>query len=154
MGYAAGLQYGSMDTFPSGEDIDGYYVEGLSLTVRDDSNTRVHVWSYAVGWSDDDASEDSLCPCLGGPSPPAFVGDDFYCESGRTGGNETEVWYEQDPLWDGDGTGTDCDTAGNPSYFVRDLGAAYSGPIEGRLLADQSTGNEDVGLTRMVLYVR
>ena len=46
------------------------------------------MWIYASGASDDkDHSGKYACPCAThpGPSPPAFVGNDYYCESGNVG---------------------------------------------------------------------
>lgn len=156
-GFARGLQKGNMDAFRlygGGEDtIDDPYVDGLSLTVQGDGG-REHVWSWAVGWSDTDNSENSICPCLGGQAPAPFVGEHFYCESGSLGAPQQSPWYTSDPLWDGDGTGSDCDTNGDPSWFVRTLPAPTSSALEVRLMADQESDNEDVGLLELELWVR
>lgn len=152
-GYVGAYQKGSMDTFV-GADVDGIYVDGVSITAAA-FDTTIHVWTYSVSWSDDDNTENSLCPCLGGVGSPAFVDANFTCESGNTTGPPSSaIWYVDDPLWDGDGTGTDCDTSGNPSFFQRSFVDTLSSPLEVRLQADQSTENEDVGVYRMELYVR
>ena len=46
-----------------------------------------HLWNYAVGFSDSNNFAGVNCPCnsvFAGRNPPAFVGSDYYCESGRT----------------------------------------------------------------------
>ena len=65
------------------------------------------------------------CPCATtpGPSPPAFVGDDHYCESGDVGTRDLSVYYLSDPLWDGSGCGNGngcCAQIGMP-WFYRKL---------------------------------
>ena len=51
------------------------------------------------------------CPCAThpGPPPPAFVGNDYYCESGDVRTPKGPPYYLSDPLWDGNGCtqGTD-----------------------------------------------
>ena len=43
------------------------------------------MWSYAVGHDDHRNTPNRNCPCTthGGPDPPVFVGNDYYCESGN-----------------------------------------------------------------------
>ena len=143
-----------MDSFHAGgATVESVYVDGVSITYTD-SGSRMHLWTYVVAWSDDDNSETSLCPCLGGIGTPAFVGSNFYCEGGTTGNSWSGGWYTGDPLWDGNGNGSNCDTPGDPSWFQRDLGQPTSSDIEIRLMADQATSNEDVGVYRMELFVR
>jgi hypothetical protein len=63
-------------------------------------------------------------------------------------------WATDDPLWDGSGAGTDCDTAGDPSRFAVALDDPVRGPLLVRILADQGSSNEDVGVTALELFVR
>ena len=64
--------------------LDEKYVDGISIT---SGNPRKHVWTYAVGLSDDYNYPCCNCPCAKhpGPDPPPFVGSHYYCESGNTG---------------------------------------------------------------------
>ena len=64
--------------------INGNYVDGISITL---GSSRKHVWTYAAGLSDNYDCKDYNSPCATTPgcSPPAFVGNDYYCESGDVG---------------------------------------------------------------------
>ena len=107
-GEAKGYQKGTPDAFVSkNPSLDGIYVDGVSITI---GSSRKHVWTYAIGISDDYNYPKWNCPCatVPGPSPPAFVGNDYYCESGDVGTYDLNSYYLSDPLWDGSG----C-TAGN-----------------------------------------
>ena len=66
-----------------------------------------YLWTYAAGLSDDYDYKDYNCPCstIPGPSPPAFLGNDYYCESGNVGTHDGVSYYLSDPLWDGSGCG-------------------------------------------------
>ena len=82
-GKAKGYQKGSTDAYHRNRhSLDDVHVDGTSITV---GSPRKHVWTYAAGYSD---GYDSVanCPCAAhpGPSPSAFVGNDYYCESGNT----------------------------------------------------------------------
>ena len=87
-GQARGYQYHTTDAFGrvviGATDINSY-VDGVSITY---GNPRHHLWTYASGVSDDyNLGGCCNCPCAKypGPNPPAFVGLDYYCESGITG---------------------------------------------------------------------
>ena len=76
--------------------LDEIYVDGISIT---SGNSRKHVWTYAVGLSDDYNYPQYNCPCAKypGPDPPTFVGNHYYCESGNTGTLSRATFYN-DPL--------------------------------------------------------
>jgi hypothetical protein len=160
MGYVRGYAFGSPDSFDPGPGVDGIYVDGVSITRSPAASAggRLHLYTYVAAWSDDNNAEGSLCPCLGGKAAPDFVGTDFYCEAGTTGSPldiTPSRWYVDDPLWNGDGTGSDCNTAGDPSWFVAKPGGTPStDPVEVRVMADQDSGNEDIGVSEMELFVR
>ena len=156
-GFAKAYQYYSMDAFhmynPS--TIDGTYVDGVSITYG--SSPRTHVWTYAVGVSEDGVYPDYNCPCSSTPGggPPSFVGTHYYCESGNSGDWEG-VWYTADPLFDGAGcpSGNTCCSNGALPWFARGLSEQTLSPLEVRLCSDQESANEDVGLARLELFVR
>ena len=125
-GQARGYQYYSISAFgDTSNNIDTAYVEGVSITY---GSPRQHLWTYAVGLSDDANLDGGIhnCPCAVHPGrdPPMFVGQDYYCESGITGQHQDNQRIAlEDPLWDGDGCGPDnscCNQTGLP-WFYRTL---------------------------------
>ena len=83
------------------------------------------MWTYAVGLSDNNNYPLYNCPCAAFPGPPApaFVGNDYYCESGIVGPFEAVPYYLSDPLWDGAGctVGDGCCTHIGMPWFHRTL---------------------------------
>ena len=81
-----GYQFGSTDAFNcSSCTIDNPYVDGVSITHG--ASPRKHIWTYAAGLYEYNTVGYN-CPCTGGgPSPPSFVGSDYYCESGISAGS-------------------------------------------------------------------
>ena len=66
------------------QDIDGYYVDGISLT-HGDTGRRQHIWTFASGQTEAGYKSSHVCPCdINGDdsSVPPFVGNDYFCESG------------------------------------------------------------------------
>ena len=152
-GQAVGYQYYSMDAFHGPKDINSYYVDGMSITY---GSPRKHIWTYAVGLSDDHNYNGNYnCPCAKypGPAPPSFVGDHYYCESGNTGGFENTL-YINDPLWDGEGCGTGNNCCAQPGmpWFCRTLPQEVEGDIEVRLCANE--GNEELYLELLEIYIQ
>ena len=133
-GQAKAYQKGSPDAFESNiQSIDGAYVDGISITLE---SLRKHVWTYAAGLSDDYDYKAHNCPraTIPGPSPPAFVGNDYYCEheSGDVGTHDLVSYYLSDPLWDGSGCGNGngcCAQIGMP-WFYRKLKLMINGNFE------------------------
>ena len=104
-GRARGYQYGATESFLGhyyGQSLEGYYVQGLSVT---HSNPRNHVWTFADGVSKDGTSYTYQCPCAQyqGAAAPPYVGESYFCESGWEGSSSGESayqWHLDDPLWD------------------------------------------------------
>ena len=150
-GRALGYQYFGIDGFngPSGS-IEGEYVEGLSVT---HGMPRNHIWSFAAGISKDGNFPCCNCPCavVPGFSPPSFVGENYFCESGNTGGFENQ-WYLDDPLWDSQGcqTGSTCCDRGGP-WFSTVLAEEASDDIEVRWCKGAS--GEGSGVEELEIYV-
>ena len=161
-GQAIGYQRGSPSSFEPPDDINSYYVEGMSITY---GSPRKHIWTYAVGFSDDVNHPDWNCPCAKypGPAPPSFVGDHYYCESGRAGqfqpsdiSDILNTVFINDTLWDGEGCGTGNNCCAQPGmpWFCRTLPQEVEGDIEVRLCADQSTSDEDLYLELLEIYLQ
>ena len=152
-GQAVGYQYWNTDAFHGPKDINSYYVDGMSITY---GSPRKHIWTYAVGLSDDYNYPKWNCPCAKypGPSPPVFVGDHYYCESGNTGAYENTV-YVNDPLWDGEGCGSGNNCCAQPGmpWFCRTLPQEVEGDIEVRLCANEGN-NENLYLELLEIYIQ
>ena len=72
------------------------------------------------------------CTYNNGRAPPFFVGDDYYCESGRGSTDDHSVYHFDDLLWNGSGCITsNCCT--NPKQFYRELTETTTSDIEVRL---------------------
>ena len=101
-GEAKGYQKGNMKVFwnDNGLSVKGAYVDGISITI---GSPRKHVWTYAVGRSDDylytSDPPTRLCATHPGNSTPAFVRNDYYCESGVAGDSDESSYYLSNPLW-------------------------------------------------------
>ena len=100
-GRALGYRYGYTDSFngPPVTSADDVYVEGLSITHG--MQPRTHIWTYAAGNSEIYSFYSGSCPCAGGNGvqPPAFVGNNYHCESEYSGQLDPGiVFLTSDPL--------------------------------------------------------
>jgi len=130
-GQTKSYQKGFPDAFSTIQSINEPYADGISITL---GSPRQHVWTYTVTASDDFNYKSSNCPCaqVPGTPPPAFVKDDYYCESGTTGTTVHANFYLSDPLWDGDGCPDSsgcCALLGMP-WFYRRIPTRVSKDIE------------------------
>ena len=156
-GQVRGYQFRSIDAFNTvTSDIDSYYVDGVSITYG--SNPRQHVWTYAGGVTEKRLISNG-CPCNSGTSassPPSFVGNDYYCESG-TYNSPLYILYADDPLWDGqncDGPESTCCTNPNMPWFLKTLNETTTDDIELRVCSDQGLPDEDIPLDIIEIYVK
>ena len=153
-GRVRGYHYNTNEGFDSGKfksAVDEYYVDGLSVT---HGSPRNHIWTFAVGHSKDYDYSSNNCPCAlyPGRAAPSFVGENFFCESGRTGQTAAQ-WYLDDPLWDSQGcvSGSTCCDRGGP-WFTTTLSQEVSDDIEVRWCFHVGT-DEDVGVDELEIYV-
>ena len=114
-GRVRGYQYGTPDAFNFfgyvPQPIEGYYVEGVSVTHRS-PGSRQHIWTFAAGNTENNPSSYPRysCPCADRATAislvPSFVGNDYFCESGNPDSIATwRMFYSNDHLWDGQGCG-------------------------------------------------
>ena len=156
-GQAKGYQKGNMNAFhykrPSVESI---YVDGISITI---GSPRKHVWTYAVGRSDgfDYAEYKINCPCATypGTNSPAFVGNDYFCDSGVAGDSDENFYYLSNPLWDGNGCtiGSGCCAQIGMPWFYRKLTVPVADDFEVRICKDSDFTNEDVAIESLSIYI-
>ena len=166
-GRAIGYQDGSTDGFrPIGalkqRSVDGYYVDGLSVTYG--RMSRTHIWTYAVGNTDASVMDTSSdCHCANPNAtveqypPPGFVGDNYFCESGNHGaglGSLTGL-FDGDPVWDGKQCEGDCCSNGkSPPWFSVILPDSTVDDIEVRICGDEGTHNENTPIQLLEIYIQ
>ena len=158
-GMARGYQRATPDAFAlftsnERKSINQPYVDGLSITIGD---PRQHIWTYAVGISDDVDLGTWTCPCAHFPGRKAhpFIGNHYYCESGATG-FQRSVIYTNDPLWDGEGcisANNNCCTSPGMPWFIRKFPVSQQEDIEVRICRDESYSNEGTVVDQLQLYV-
>ena len=138
-GRVRGYQYGSPYAFVRYIDNNISFdpqLKTYGITLTYSNNPRKHIWTYAGGFNEQ--GTDSIhCPCNNG-SPYMnytipFVGNDYYCESGRGVGESGWVLYSNDPLWDGKdcpGRESTCCTSPKMPWFVKKINETVSDNIE------------------------
>ena len=158
-GRVTGYQYHTTNAFDSQNvGINSDYVDGVILT---HGSPRKHIWTFAAGFQENILPAGGLftCPCSPGSTqvPPAFVGNDYFCESGCPGLALYQRRLYPDPLWDGEGCGiletVCCQAAGLP-WFHKRLSAPTSDNIEMRICANSPTNNEDIPVGYYDIYVK
>ena len=159
-GKARAYQKGTTDGlngFIGIHNIDGPYVDGISITL---GQPRKHVWTYAIGYSDNSDYPDFNCPCAATPGVNAaasFVQNNYYCESGTVGDATSSSYQTNDPLWDGDectGDNNNCCTDVGLPWFNRQFPIAQEEDIEVRMCHDQAYPTEGVLLDQLQLFVQ
>ena len=103
-GRISGYQFGWTNAFrPYTRGIDSYYVGGISLT-HGGAGSRQHIWTFAAGATEVDTGLlPYRCPCdiHNYSGIPAFIGNDYFCESGfNTTWRREYVLFPDDVLWD------------------------------------------------------
>ena len=163
-GLVIGYQFSSTNAFfaygyDNAVTLDEYYVDGVSITHS--SSPRKHVWTFAAA-RDEISSDNHICPCTnsagsnsGSPVPP-YVGQNYFCDTGSRTDYEEGVFYENDPLWNGNGCGqrSTCCRFNNPPYFCTDLGEAVTDDIELRICGNEDASSEDTPIEMVQLYVQ
>ena len=161
-GRIRGYQFGAtIASFYSTKGIDSYYIDGVSLT-HGDAGSRQHIWTFASGLTEVDTRPAVIpfqCPCdtHNYSHVPAFVGDDFFCESGlHSPWSNQLILYPDDVLWDGQScTSTStCCQLNNPPWFTKNLTRAITDDIELRICTSSIPVDNDIPLELIELYVQ
>ena len=91
-------------------------------------------------------------------SIPSFVGQDYFCETGITGGySEGVIYPDGDPLWDGEGcgSGSTCCELNGPPFFCKSLPEPTTDDIEVRICGEErALDNEDTPIELVEIFVR
>ena len=98
-------------------------------------STSGHSWQH---YGEVSISPDKNCPCTNtntasqASQPPAFVGNDYFCDTGSNGRAVNGVFYGDDPLWDGAGCGplNTCCSFNNPPWFYKQLPQPTTSDVE------------------------
>ena len=135
----------------------------MSLT-RGPPGARQHIWTFAAGFTEMVHSNNNWeCPCAGRQTQmiiPSFVGNDFFCESGRALTSGAFILFSSDPLWDGQGCGSSscCELSYPPGvtvpWFCKQLPQAATNDLEVHICGDEGTSNEDTPVELIELYIR
>ena len=156
-----GYQLGSPDAFYAYSRsfftrIEDPYVDGVVVTR---GTEKEHVWTFAASLTESGSLE-TVCPCTNNQSTqsiPSFVGQDYFCETGITGGFSIGVFYpDGDPLWDGEdcGSGSTCCELHDPPYFCKSLPEPTTDDIEVRICGDQGLADEDTPIELIEIFVQ
>ena len=167
-GRVIGYQFGTPDAFneefTSIVSIDSTYVDGVSITHG--QSPQLHIWSF-IGAHDEGGADGNrlrICPCTrsdipytGSISSSSFVGQDYFCDTGsrETIPDRHLTFYPDDPLWDGQGCGSNstCCEFKNPPWFCRQLPQLTTDDIELRLCGNEKTSNEDTPIKQVEVYI-
>ena len=108
-------------------------IKTFGVTLTYSNNLRKHIWTYAGGFSEQGTGS-YHCPCNNGSQymnyTISFVGNDYYCESGR---ESSYILYSNDPLWDGQDCPereATCCTSPKMPWFVKTLSDTVNDDIE------------------------
>ena len=154
-GYQKGIPRGFYGYHHAGQTtIDDNYADSLSIIY---GMPRRHIWSYVAGLHDNLTDTQRNCPCAvdGGPAPPPFVGNNYYCESGATDTRDQLTYYLNDPLWDGSGciTSNCCNNTTQP-WFYHELNETPTSDIEAILCSGFRLNNRGVVIDQLELYIQ
>jgi hypothetical protein len=152
-------QFGSPNAFYAysvGNDINSRYVDGVSLT---HGRPRQHIWTFAAAVDETGVIPLSSCPCTNTDTasqatpPPAFVGSDYFCDTGSSAGWQT-IFYGDDPLWDGAGCGprNTCCSFNNPPWFYKQLPQPTTDDIEMRVCRAEPANWDDIAIESVKVY--
>ena len=158
-------QVGSTDAFQirqvgvASPTIEQRYVDGISLT---HGHPRQHIWTFAAALDEVGTYPLGNCPCTNtnqagsAGQPPAFVGSDYFCDTASTDAFVSNIFYGDDPLWDGAGCGplNTCCSFNNPPWFFKQLLQPTTNNIEMRVCRDQLVNDENIAIEIIEIYVQ
>ncbi len=160
-GRVVAYQFGYTDAFSnfagmSDGTINSIYVDGVSITYGE--QPKKHLWTFASALSETTRVASVSCSCISNNTEssrfvPSFVGDHYSCATGSPG-TEGQIFFGDNPLWDGLGCGpgnTCCST--QPRWFHRTLPLPVTEDIELRVCSDEIRTSEDVALKEVTFYV-
>ena len=160
-GRVRGYQVGSPNAFGpyvNDQDNPGIVMDGILIS---HGQKQSHIWAYATGFQRQPSVESNYyCPCADyrfNGIVPAFIGNDYYCDSGVDSSPQEGVFYTT-PLWTGKGCTPPnfcCSHSGMP-WFCKTLPVPTTDYIEIRNCQNNNGGviSEDTAVELMELYVQ
>ena len=157
-------QVGTTDAFVvtnghgSNPSLNTFYVDGVSLT---HGTPRQHIWTLAAAFNEENGLRS--CPCTNSNTahltytPPAFVRNDYFCDTGNADPTTPHnIFYGDDPLWDGAGCGPTniCCSFNNPPWFYKQLPQSTTDDTEMRVCRDEDASNEDIAIEMVEIYIQ
>ena len=140
-GFGAGF-YPAQNARETTTTTDSSYVSGVSVT-HGPAGSRQHIWTFVAALDEQDRIHDRVynCPCTNTNvtwpyQVPSFIGNDYFCDTGNRGpGYRYNIYYPDDPLWDGEGCGSNstCCEFNLPPWFCKSLPQPTSDDLELRL---------------------
>ena len=125
---------------------------------------RQHIWTFAARlWENEMSYAERQCPCdtTENITIPAFVGEDYFCESGYVYPgyyNETlwNIFHPNDTLWDGRDChfNSTCCSLNNPPYFTKTLNKTTTDDIELRMCLNDRALNDNIAVELVEIYVK
>ena len=156
IGYQQGI---TTAIYCSSNDIDGAYVDGVSITR---GYPRQHIWTFIAALQEHSfyINGEYVCPCAPNSSvtPASFIGNDYFCESGNPGPYiDHTTFYYADPLWDGEQCGLvekECCNAPGIPWFHKALQQPTTDYIELRVCGSNGINSEDVPVGLVEIYTK
>ena len=155
-GKIIGYQFGWPDAFHTYTvnrgSIDTNFADGIVLTHGSQHN---HIWTFTATGS----QSHNGCPCnddsFSGTVPP-YIGNDYFCDSGyQYSTGISQIYYTNDPLWDGAGcVSGSCCTFNSPPWFCKNLSTPTTDYIQLHVCNDEGISDEDTPFEIVELYVK
>ena len=136
--------------------ISSAYVDGVSVT---HGSLKHHIWTF-VAANDELRADQWRCPCSRCDRNftgrvPSYVGNDYFCDSGTLLFPNPDQAYTTNPIWDGSGCAptSTCCNFNSPPWFCKKLPQPTTDDIELRVCRDQLSGDEDIHISLIEIYI-
>ena len=134
-----------------GNEINEPYLDGVSITV---GTPRAHVWSFYAAVFNRHCCDLELFPnTLFG-----FIGSNYFCDTSNPNEEDWQnTFFPDHLLWDGFAQCSNSSTCCAPSagpWFTTTLSSPSTSDIEVRICGDEGTGNEDIAIELLEIYVK
>ncbi len=162
LAYHKGLAAGFTAIWYNGQNtIEDAYVSGVSVT-HGPPGARQHIWTFAGTLNEVGSNRRYICPCSNinvawSYQLPAFIGSDYFCDTGDRGPwYSNYAFYQNDLLWNGSGCGSTstCCEFNSPPWFSKSLPNFTREDLEIRICGNWGSNTEDKIISLMEVYVK